>query len=121
LQESEEATAIPAWHGTVFGSESRGCWLGRKPIGKKKGKTIYLTRYGDTQAEAIRRRDLTLPPDPNTITVGEWADRWLESAKVREQTRDGYRQSVELRIKPELGHRPVAEVTAFEMERAAAA
>lgn len=114
----------PKGTGTVFYSKRRRCYVARKPIGTKltkggKRKTLYLERTGKTEREAIRRRDDALPPGPKT-TVAEWAARWLESASVREQTRDLYQQSVNLRIVPQLGHLRVSEVSPFMVERAVA-
>lgn len=117
-------TRAPKGSGTCFYSKSRKRFVARKPIGTKivkgKRKTLYLTRYGKTRAEAIAKRDAAMPPGPQT-TVAAWARTWLDACDVREQTRDLYRQSVTLRILPQLGHRRVAEVTAFDVERAAAA
>jgi integrase len=97
-----------------------GLWVAKKPIGKRGRNTLYLERTGKTQAEAIRRRDAALPPGPTT-TVSQWAERWLADLTVKPQSKDAYAQTVTLRIAPELGHRPVAAVTPYDVERAAAA
>lgn len=107
----------PQGTGTVFWSASRKRYVARKPIGKRKGRTLYIERTGTTQAEAIRRRDEALPPAP-AITLGEWMPRWLESVDVKPQSRDGYRSSSELRIVPALGHLRVPDVTAFHIDEA---
>lgn len=101
--------------GTVFYSKRLRKWIARKTVNGRR-----VERRGPTQQEAIRRRDAALPPDPDTTTVGDWCAAWLESADVREQTRDVYRQSVSLRIVPQLGRAKLAAVTAWDVERAAA-
>lgn len=108
----------PRGTGTVF-EKCPGLWVARKPIGKRRGRTVYLERTGKSQAEAIRRRDGALPPDPRATTVAAWADRWLASADVREQTRDDYRVTIDRRLKPSLGPRLISAVTAYDVERAA--
>lgn len=105
--------------GSVFFSKRRGLWVARKPVGRKGANTVYLTRTGATQAEAIRRRDAAAPPTPgDRLTLAAWLPRWLESLDVKEQSRDGYRACVTLRIAPTLGHLRVADLTAFHVEEA---
>ncbi len=102
--------------GSVF-QRGDGKWVARKPLGRAAGRTRYVERVGDTMAEAINRRDAAAPPGPKT-TVAEWCDRWLATITVRPLTRDGYTSSVTHRIRPELGSRVVAKLTAFEIEAA---
>lgn len=107
--------------GTAFESASRGCWVARKPIGTKiragKRVTVYLERTGATQAEAIRRRDAAGAP-PASVTVGQWAERWLTEVNVRPRTLRTYRESVRLRIVPQLGPLRLATLTPADVERA---
>lgn len=111
----------PRGTGSVFYSKSRGCWIARKPIGTRtvRGKkhTVYVTRTGRTAAEAIRRRDAALPPEP-TVLMSEWCDRWLAGLTHRPLTMDRYRHSVSKWIKPVLGSVPVQHVTAHTVELA---
>ena len=106
--------------GTVFYSRARKCWVARKPIGRRNGKTVYLERTGKTQAEAIRRRDAASPPGPDT-TVGAWADRWLTTLDMKPQSKDDYANAVRLRIRPALGHHKLVSLTPFDVEEAARA
>lgn len=121
LPPKRKVRRAPRGTGSVFESASRGCWIARKPIGTRtvKGKkhTVYVTRTGRTAAEAIRRRDAALPPEP-TILLGEWCDRWLEGLAHKPLTMDGYRHSVKKWIKPVLGSVPVTHITAHTVELA---
>lgn len=119
---SRKRSRAPRGTGSVFFSAPRGRWVAKRPVGKAPGgRTVYLTRTGATMQEAIRRRDAALPPDPAGATVAQWADRWVESSDVREQSRDLYRDTVRLRIKPLFGHRLLSEVTPYDVEAAARA
>jgi integrase len=106
--------------GGVFPVRRRGrtVWLGRLPVGRTPaGRTVYREVSAPTAAEALRKLALLKPPSP-TLTVAEWADRWLESVHVRPSTRDSYSSSVRNYIKPTLGHLRVAEVSTFQVEAA---
>lgn len=119
MAKRKSAARAPRGTGTVFWSEPRNCWVARKPIGKRGKDTVYLTRTGATQAEAIRRRDAALPPDPAAATVGDWAARWLADLAHKPLTLDSYRNSVEKYIVPQLGPVPLRALTAHGVESAA--
>lgn len=108
--------------GTAFYSAARKCWVARKPVGHaiRGGRrvTVYVERTGATQAEAVRRRDAAGAP-PATVTVAQWAERWLEELDVRPRTLASYRESVRLRIVPALGPLRLSALTAADVERAA--
>jgi integrase len=121
-RKKSRATRAPRGTGTVI-QKGPHLWIARKPNGTRingRGQrvTAYIERAGRTQAEAIRKRDAALPPGPR-VTVAEWCDRWLPTAKVREQSRDEYAKHIRLRIKPDLGHLTVASLTPFDIEEAA--
>lgn len=107
--------------GTVFYSASRKCHIARKPIGtrvrKGKRETVYLTRTGKTQAEAIRRRDAAGPPSAKT-TLAEWAEQWRADLSVSPLSKDAYRASLDNHILPELGPVVVTKLTAHRIESA---
>lgn len=102
--------------GTVFYSESRKLWIGRVVVGRTaKGKTRYVERSAATQGELIEKLKSASPPGPET-TVGEWADRWLASAGCRASTKGLYAYNARRFFKPQLGHIPVAKLTAHDCE-----
>lgn len=114
----KERTRSPRGTGTVFHSKARKLWVARKPIGRRKGRTVYLERTGATQAEAMRRRDQALPPGPRT-TVAQWCTRWLSELNHRPLTMDSYRRSVTAWITPALGDVPLRVLTPHAVESAA--
>lgn len=107
----------PRGTGSVLYSKRRKCWVARKPVGRKGGRTQYVERSGATQEEAIRRRDEALPP-PKSVPLCDWWARWIASAELKPQSRDSYEEAWRKRIGPRLGHRPVAALTAYDVEEA---
>jgi integrase len=98
--------------GSVFFSAKRGVWIARKAVGGTK-----VERWGRTQREAVDRLSEALPPDPDTVTVSQWAARWFETLTVRPSTRNNYRISVEHHIGPALGDVRLADLTAHHVEQ----
>lgn len=104
--------------GSIFPDARRGGYRAKVKIGRyPNGTTRYTEVHGATQGEVVEKMKLVLPPGPTT-TLAQWAQRWLETAPVREQTRDLYRDSVANRF-PALGHVLVAKVTPFDVEQVA--
>jgi integrase len=64
--------------GSVFWNAARQVWVARKTIGG-----VRVERWGRTQREAVDRLAAALPPDPASVTVSQWADRWRETLTVR--------------------------------------
>lgn len=100
----------PRGTGTAFYSKTRRCWVARKTVNGHR-----IERFGKTQGEAIRRRDEALPPGP-TVTVGEWADRWLKGLRVRPSTKAIYKHTIEKRIRPSFGPVRLTELTTWHIE-----
>jgi integrase len=104
--------------GSVFPDKRRGGWCARVPVGQyPNGRTKYREVRGDTQGEVVALMKNITAPLPGT-TVAEWADHWLARATVRPTTHDDYAHTVERWIKPTLGHRRLAAVTAGDVENA---
>lgn len=103
--------------GSLFWSDSRQLWVGRKPVGRTPGgRTSYAEVTARTQAECVRRMAAAGPPAP-TDTVAAHAAAWLRDLPaVRRLTRDTYRAAVEKHILPRLGHLPAAAVTRHRVE-----
>lgn len=91
-----------------------GTWEGRYTVGRDPatGKLIRHSVYARTQAdarrklaEAVRDVDMGTYTAPNTMTVGEWLDYWLDNCTldVKDSTRRLYRQRINSRVKPYLG------------------
>jgi integrase len=104
--------------GSVFFDPRRKEWVARVPVGKYPNeRTKYREVRGDTQGAVVEMMKGVTAPLPGT-TVAEWADHWLARATVRPTTRDDYAHTVERWIKPHLGHRRLAAVTAADVEHA---
>lgn len=104
--------------GSVYFDTRRGEWVFKVQVGRyQNGRPKYREVRGDTQAEVVERAK-EVKPATATATVAEWAKRWLDSLDLRPQTIDCYRESVRLRVVPQLGARPLAALTVFEVEEA---
>jgi len=105
-----------------------GRWEGRIVVGhKKNGDPIFHHDYANTQKELTDKlhrsqeqyQGVELTED-SRMTLGEWLDRWLEdykSATVRPSTLTGYRQYINVYIKPQLGHKQVSLITTQDIQR----
>jgi integrase len=98
--------------GSVFWNAARQVWVARKTIGG-----VRVERWGRTQREAVDRLAAALPPDPASVTVSQWADRWRETLTVRRSTRHSYGVSIDKHVLPVLGDVRLADLTAGDVER----
>lgn len=98
--------------GSVFFHEGRRRWVARKVVGG-----VPVERWGATQREAVDKLAAALPPDPDTITVSEWAGRWRLTWTGRPSTRQSYGSNLDLHILPVLGALRLAAVTTADVER----
>lgn len=100
--------------GSVYQRRSDGKWCAavRLPGGGKK------VVYGATEREAIRARDrikasLSRGVLPDSITLGDWLDHWLDviaPGEMKLTTIDRHRSYVETWIKPTIGAVRLQEV-----------
>jgi integrase len=105
--------------GSIFPVTRRGrrVWVGRVIVGRSPtGKPVYREVSGDTQREVVERMKAVGPPDPDTITVAEWAARWRETLTVRPSTRAAYAVNLDTHVLPVLGPKRLAAVTATDIE-----
>lgn len=106
--------------GSIRYHEGRGVYIARVPTGKlPSGRTKYREVSAPTQAEVVAKMRTAAPPDPNTVTVREWAERWLNSAPIEPSTRSDYQDTLDLFVLPSFGDRRLRDVTAHDIERAA--
>jgi integrase len=103
--------------------EDKGLWVGevRLPTGKRR------TIYGKTKAEVLEKiRNVQnesaagLIADAGKLTVGEYLNRWMETAgkrSLRHGTWVRYEQLVRLRIVPHLGDVPLARLAADHIDQ----
>ncbi len=102
--------------GSIFKSEAKGVWIGRRTVGKDaKGKPVRVEVWGDTQAEVVRKLAAAGPAGPET-TVSQWADLWMAGLDVRPPTRALYKRSLRLYIIPLLGTIQVKNLTINRVE-----
>lgn len=109
----------PRGTGSVFPDNRRGGWVAKVPVGRKpNGRLKYVEVRAPTQAEVVEERK-KVEPAKSTTTLADWVVRWAKTLGQRAQTKDVYLEAVRLRINPALGHRPLAAITAFDVEEAA--
>lgn len=114
-------TRRPKGSGSSSPDARRGGWKGKVPVGKRPdGKTLYRYFHADTQRAVEDLMRTAQKPDPNTLTVGEWCDRWLLAMTQKPASKVTYRQQVAERIKPSLGAIKLAALTAWDIEEASA-
>ena len=105
-----------------------GRWEGRIVVGhKENGDPIFRYVYARTKKELIGKlhqkieefRDVELT-EQSRMSLGAWLDKWLNeymTGTVRESTLYGYRVIADQYIKPVLGGKPVAFVTAADVQK----
>jgi integrase len=94
----------------VFFHEGRQKWVGGKVVGKTAtGKVRYAERWGDTQAEVIKKLDLAGPAGPDTMGAAG-PSGGSRPMTIRDSTKASYRCSL-AHILPALGPARVAAVT----------
>jgi len=101
----------PKGAGTIFFDKRRQVWVGRA-----HGRE-FRHREQARVAEWLRTAAPPAPGEP--VTLGDWCDRWLAALKVKAASRSAYRVRVEERIRPTLGARKLADLTAWDVEEAA--
>lgn len=97
-----------------------GRFCAKRPTGGRdaKGRMVYERYYSATREDAARWLHAGAPAGPST-TLADWAQRWLASLDVREQSRDNYETNLRKRILPDLGSQRVAVLTTFGINEAA--
>lgn len=106
--------------GSVFPDARRGGFIGKVPVGRyENGSTRYASARGKTHAEVVEKMAALGPPGP-TVTVRQWAERWLAGVTNRASTRAVYEHSINRHILPELGHVRLADLTVSQVKAAAA-
>ena len=105
-----------------------GRWMAQITIGRDPatGKLKRLTRYFKTRqeaqawlAEVQHQMNTGSFVEPNKVTVADWLDRWLEvyvKPKVRAKTYHGYRDAARLHIIPKIGHIPLTQLQAGDLQ-----
>ena len=106
----------------------KGQWEGRIVAGhKENGDPIFRYVYAGTQKELLGKlhqkieefRDAELT-EQSGMSLGAWLDKWLAeyaTGTVRESTLCSYRTIVDKHIKPFLGGKPVAFITATDVQK----
>lgn len=91
--------------------------------GKKRRRWVPAgTRRSDAEkvlAEEIKRRHDGEPVPTEKLTLGEYlTERWLpiQKSRVRASTYDSYRRNIHLHVVPALGRRPLAKLTADDID-----
>lgn len=115
----------PAGDGMVRKRED-GRWEGRIVVGhKNNGDSIFRYISAPTQKElSAKLRQLTETykgvdlTEESNMPLSVWLDKWLDeymAATLRPSTLNGYRRSLELHVKPYLGQKSLAKITAADL------
>lgn len=91
--------------------------------GRKRRRWVPAgTRRADAErvlADLIRRKYDGEPVPTERLTVGEYlTERWLpvQKSRLRTSTYDSYRRNIDLHVAPALGRRPLAKLTADDLD-----
>src|SRR6266545_520722 len=108
--------------GSVYFDERLKIWRATVQIGA--GKRRYLsgkTRQDVAQKLVAAAREIQqgqLPPNQR-LTLGQYLDQWLEQSakpRLKATTFESYHHYITKHIKPALGTRPIAKITAQEVQ-----
>jgi integrase len=113
--------------GSVFYSDSKGCWVGRAIVGvKPTGAPKYREVTARSQAEALRKKlkaeaDATAGRvgDTDRMTVGQYLAHWLDNVSkpsVEATTWASYERCVRLHLTPRLGGIKLAQLRPVHVE-----
>lgn len=98
-------------------------WVARFPApdGSERSKTfdrkVDAERWLADQ-EAERARGTWTDPALGKVSVGEWAERWLDSKRrIKAKTRRGYRSLLDSRILPAFEEVPLGKLERVDVER----
>lgn len=100
------------------GWQYRGRDLDRRQFRKTGFRTKAAAQEAlDTLLNDMRQNGFMID---EKITTGEWLDRWLEIVKEenRETTYAGYKETVDLRLRPYLGTVPLAKLSEDHIRKA---
>jgi integrase len=88
-------------------------WTVRWRQGKNNRSRTFKTKDEARRWQGMVERSEIAAPHPSQVpTLIEYADRWLDRRPdLAETTRTQYRRWLDFHIHPELGHRPVSELT----------
>lgn len=96
--------------------------VGHTPDGREKRQNVRsksLSEFKEKLRAAQNLREQGYDFDSKNMTVGEWADQWLETYKrphVREHCAQTYEINIRLHIKPVIGHILLSDVKPFQLQ-----
>lgn len=110
--------------GTVY-RRADGLFAGQVYVNQADGRRVRRTVYGETRKEASQkmaelrdRSDAGRPIAPVSLTLEAFLSEWLTqivSTRVRPNTLDAYRYNIERYLKPDLGRKRLASLSAREL------
>ena len=103
-------------------------WEGRIVVGHKTdGSPIFRYTYGKTQKELLDKMHQKMSEyhgvelnESSNMSLSEWLDLWLEKymrSTVRESTFEGYLRIANNYLKPYLGDKKIAFITADDIQK----
>jgi integrase len=94
--------------------------------GRRFTKTFHgtLTEARKELRALVRSGDTGEHVDPTKMTVGQWADQWIEAGapgrkkkRVGQRTLERYEELLRVHVKPTLGARPLQQLRATEIDK----
>lgn len=111
--------------GSIF-QRNDGLWVARLDLGYRDGRRRRKDLYGRTRRDVQRKLAAAqralhdgLPVTSERQTAGGFLERWLEDVarqNVRLRTYIRYRELLTLHVLPSLGRRPLARITAPDLQ-----
>lgn len=103
-------------------------WEGRIVVGHKTdGSPIFRYTYGKTQKELLDKMHQKMSEyhgvelnESSNMSLSEWLDLWLEKymrSTVRKSTFEGYLRIANNYLKPYLGDKKIAFITADDIQK----
>lgn len=116
----EEATEDGQAHMVRPKHRCIGPWRATLDLGSLDGKRRRVTVQRPTKREVLGamdelRADRTTGVVPTQVTVSEWLDVWIDTARLKPYTARGYRGLIANHIKPALGARKLQLLTAVDV------
>ena len=116
----EEATEDGQAHMVRPKHRCTGPWRATLDLGSLDGKRRRVTVQRPTKREVLDamdelRADRTTGVVPTQVTVSEWLDVWIDTARLKPYTARGYKGLIANHIKPALGARKLQLLTAVDV------
>lgn len=108
--------------GAIYQRASDGRWVAALSLPNGKRKSLYAKTRKEAAEKlkaAMRDQDDGLDLSAGRLTVAQFLDKWLSASvrpSVKVKTYEGYESIVRVRVTPRIGRKPLAMVTALDLQ-----